>query len=117
MDAQLREYARRLGLYWLKKHDGDYDMAAAVLLRLQVTNLRVRPDGSLEVTTSRPGLFIGARGENVQGLEESLGVPIRVVEDSVGLYDAIIPRPEPEYPEDYLLDLEPPDPIDEYGAN
>lgn len=92
----IRMFAQRIGEFYLAKNDGDYEKCADELALLHITDLAVTDDFVI-ITTGRPGLLIGNRGENISRLEACLEKQIKIVEDQWLLFDLM----RPENPEQF----------------
>lgn len=68
---ETQEVARLIGLFYLEKNNNDYVATEEEIKRLQITDIEVE-HCEIIVELSRPGLFIGKRGENVEQLQKYL---------------------------------------------
>lgn len=98
------EAAANIGQFYLRKNNGDYEKTADEIMRLCITDVSVAED-VVTVTTKRPGLLIGMRGERVGQLEDFLNQKIKIVETEGSAVDYLIPEPPWEYTEDYGPDM------------
>lgn len=96
---KVKDVAERIGEFYLHKNNGDYSKTAKEIVEINFTKLEVTEDDVVIITTSRPGLLIGKKGENIVGLQLFLSKDTKIVEEMEPLNDLIIPYP-PEY-EDY----------------
>lgn len=103
---------KKIGEFYLNKNEGDYEKAQREVQNLGISEVIATGDSVL-IKLSRPGLFIGKRGENMDKLGAFLeGKRIHIVEvDSIT--DLIGPRKEPEYPDYVEADI--PDPLPDSG--
>lgn len=97
------EIGIQIGLFFLEKNKGDYAATAELLKDLCITDIW-ETDRKIYVQTARPGLFIGLRGENLDGLAKSLGKRVDV-EESFCWADIITPIDWREHMERSGLDL------------
>lgn len=88
---EVREIAESIGTFYLNKHKGDYEKASEEVVNLQVNNIVVLPDGSVEIYTARPGMLIGKLGKNVDALTKHLGKQIKIKEVPWSITDLILP--------------------------
>lgn len=91
ISEQVQEIARQIGKFYLTKNNGDYKKASDEILKLQITKLEVLDDGRVCITTNRPGLLIGKRGENIDNVCRHLGMKIHVIEEMDHIYNYLIP--------------------------
>lgn len=90
LDNKTHEIAVSIGNFYLKKNDDDYKKTEEDILNLRIVKLEVR-DEVVIITTSRPGLLIGKRGENIDLLSKHLGMKLKIIEDQDNLIDCMIP--------------------------
>ncbi len=105
----IREIAGKIGEYYLNKFQGDRIATINHILDLRIVGIEVElesivvkigPTGEVVlgesttkrvvITTERPELLIGKRGENVDGLGKFLKTAIRVVESRFSYVDAML---------------------------
>ncbi len=101
LPEKVREYARSIGEFYLKKHDGNYSRACEAVEKLQITKLEViytvdstHPEGAREtvvITTARPGMLIGKKGTNIDELSQHLNAHIKIVEEEDHLLYYLMP--------------------------
>lgn len=89
--------AQKIGAYYLKKNNGDYDKAADEITNLRITEVLVVKEKQLVIKCSRVGLFIGKRGHNIEDLSKFLGMEVNVIENLQSIEDFIIPHRPDEY--------------------
>lgn len=99
------EAAQAIGLFYLEKNKGNYAKTSDEITTLQFTDVSV-DDEVVVITTKRPGLLIGKRGENVDKLQNYLGRKIRIIETAPNAVDFVVPYPEYEetYPDSSEFD-------------
>lgn len=85
LSNEVREMARKIGQLY------NYDRNE--LAKLAITKLEF-VDGKLRITTGRPGVVIGKRGQNVERIAQALGVFITIVEDGDYLLDVMAYDPD-----------------------
>lgn len=96
ISEEVKDIAHRIGQFFLEKNELDYKAACAEIEKLRINNLSIyekRTNGktTIEIETSRPGLVIGRRGEQIDKLSKYLGVEIRLVETKETLLDYLLP--------------------------
>lgn len=97
LSEEVRDFARKIGQFYLQKLEGDYTLATQAVVDLQISKLEVREsDGSLAITTARPGLLIGVRGKNIDALTKYLGVHVKIIEEPDPLIHYLIPHEPPD---------------------
>lgn len=84
---EVLEAADNIGHFYLEKHGGDVYAANQEIERVRINNLSFE-DGALVIETSRPGILIGKRGENIKALQERLG-SIKITETRETITDYI----------------------------
>lgn len=86
-------------LYQIAKfyHENYGENAREVVDRFRITDVELTPDGTVNVTLLRPGLFIGLRGENVHLLSDYLERRIHIIEQTDWVADVI---------DSYLFDMD-----------
>lgn len=94
---EVHEAAQKLGQFYLLKNHNDYNKAEEEIRSLGIIKLEVI-DNTICVHLSRVGMFIGAKGLNLQKLEKFLGNPIKIYEEN-NIVDLIVPV---NYDDDYL---------------
>lgn len=82
------EIGYKISSFYLQKHNGDYTTAREEVEKVRINNIEVR-DNKVFIFTSRPGLLIGRKGENIDKLISILG-PIKIVE-SFDWNDILVP--------------------------
>lgn len=70
--------AHEIGFFFLEKNGGDYEKTREFIELLLITNLEEN-ENAVIVETARPVLFIGRKGENIDGLEQALNKKIEIV--------------------------------------
>lgn len=73
------EIAQQIGLFFLAQNNEDYQKTGEFLRNLCITDIR-EENGELVIETARPGLLIGLKGQNIDGLVKHLKRPIHIVE-------------------------------------
>lgn len=73
------EIAQQIGFFFLAQNNEDYQKTGEFLRKLCITDIR-EENGKLVIETARPGLLIGLKGRNIDGLVEHLKRPIHIVE-------------------------------------
>lgn len=84
-----REFARKIGKFYFKKCNEDYNLAVQKIIKLYITKLEFK-ENTLNITTCRPSLLIGKQGENIDSLSEYLNVNIKIIEETDSLIDTIL---------------------------
>lgn len=97
-NPEVVEKAREVGEFYLQKNNGDREKAEEEILRCEFLNMELIR-GELYLYTSRPGVVIGKRGQNIDDLASFIGMPIKIIEEN-NINHFIIP------PEDDGWDLE-----------
>ncbi len=91
---RLMEIGYEINSYYTQKHTVDgvcnYAKAQEDVRNCCITNLELKL-GKLVVHTRRPGLFIGRKGENIEGLSKFLNIPIHIEEVKFSWEDIITP--------------------------
>jgi len=77
-DAQ-KELAAEIGAFYLEKNQGDYVATEKEISALHITNVETK-DGKAYISTGRPGLLIGKRGQNIDLLSKWLKKPVHIIE-------------------------------------
>ena len=90
-----QEIAMKIGQYYLKKNNYDFQATAVELEKLRITDIAFSGD-KVTISTSRPGLLIGLRGRTIEALTEYLGVKIHLIESSHWL-DWLVPVNPADY--------------------
>lgn len=102
ISVEVKEIARHIGHFFLEKNGLDYAAACAEIEKLRINNISIyekRTNGeiTIEIETSRPGLVIGGRGEQIDKLSKYLEqffmnqVKIRLVETKETILDFLLP--------------------------
>jgi hypothetical protein len=87
----------KIGHFFLKRNNNDYQETEKYLFSMRITGILVFPD-EIIVTLRRPGLLIGKRGELITALREYMGKEIRIVEDvSPDIYLHLVPMYYSDY--------------------
>lgn len=73
------EIGQQIGLFFLAQNNQDYQKTGEFLRNLCITDIREEND-YLVIETARPGLLIGRKGQNIDGLIEHLKRPIHIHE-------------------------------------
>jgi len=81
------DVARMIGEFYLDKNKGDYKKTNEEISELKITRIDYNFK-TLNITTGRPGLIIGRRGENIDKLREYLSnlvghFELKIIEDKV----------------------------------
>lgn len=106
MHLRVIEAARKIGRFYLAKHNNDYAAAEKELNALQISRIEVTntetfsslvrsqspPQTIISITTARPGILIGKRGQNIDNLAKYLGTKVHIVEDEEPLYQYLVPN-------------------------
>lgn len=92
---KVREVASRIGAFYLQKNSGDYKATELEIMKLRISKIdvddRLPHSVSIAITTARPGLLIGKRGQNIDALTSFLGTNVKVIEDRDPLSAWLIP--------------------------
>jgi len=83
------EIGVQIGLFFLKQKNEDYHATREFLRDLDILDIQ-EDDEKISISTSRPGLLIGHKGKNINGLEELFGKKIVIIE-SFSWTDMITP--------------------------
>lgn len=88
LSEQDKEAARKIGYFYLEKNNRDFKATEKEIVDLRISKVHVKDDGVVAITTERPGLLIGLRGENIDSLTKFLGVNVHIIEepDSISYY-------------------------------
>lgn len=95
------EVCEKIGQFYLQKHNGNYNKAAIEIAKLGITGILVS-NKRIIIQLYRPGLLIGVRGENVENLQEFLGINLHIEEESLPKWDDLIIIENPEDLNDYF---------------
>lgn len=76
---QTANIGREIGLFFLSQNNEDYQKTRKFLQKLCITDIR-EENGKLVIETARPGLLIGRKGINYDGLMKHLERKIEIVE-------------------------------------
>lgn len=97
MTDESKEVAARIGNFYLRKNNGDYAASQKEIEQLRISKVEVTVDGNcVIITTARPGLVIGRRGQNIDALTDALRMKVRIVEEADPLDSYLIPQPPEE---------------------
>lgn len=112
LSKEVRNIANHIGEFYLAKNNGDIDKTNDELERLRLNRIELSSE-AIVLVTSRPGILIGKRGENITKLIEYLAGPypekkVKIVEDMDDLLYLLHRMPEDEW--DY------PDPSVDYDS-
>jgi ribosomal protein S3 len=77
--AETLEIASQISSFYLRKYNFNTEAANAMIESLRIFDIK-KEEGVIEIHTSRPGLLIGKKGSNIDGLTVHLGSPIKIVE-------------------------------------
>ncbi len=98
LSEQVQNIAREIGLFYLEKNGGDFKKTEEEIGILQISKIEIgNPDRIVIITTGRPGVLIGKRGQNIEALEKHLSRKIHIIEDMDSIYDYLVPREEEDY--------------------
>ena len=104
LTQQVKDIAQKIGQYYLKKHNGSYDACADAIDALRISKIEV-DETSVSITTARPGMLIGVKGNNIDALSQFLdggiGLKIKVIEDRDTLRDYLVPVDPKEFEDDF----------------
>ena len=87
----LQEIGYSIGFFYAQKHNMDFVKAAAEVSKLGLYNITMRGD-VVVLHTTRPGLWIGRKGENIDALSKHLGKKIDIKEIKFSWQDIITPE-------------------------
>lgn len=93
---EAKDAARKIGLFYLKKNNNDYEATEQEINKLRITKVDVT-DNKVIIITERPGLLIGKRGENIDKLTDALGMEIHIIEEFDPLSAYLIPYDYDKY--------------------
>ncbi len=99
LPENVHEAAMKIGVFYLQKNNGDYKKTEEEISKLQISKIEV--DDTLpnsvviSITTARPGMLIGRRGQNIDELTQYMGTKIKILEEKDPLSSWLIPSPEP----------------------
>jgi ribosomal protein S3 len=93
-ESEMKIY-KAIGEFYLKKHANDYEKTREDLRNLLISDVICAYDVVI-IKTSRPGLLIGKKGENITALEKHLEKRVAVVEVN-SFSDWLMPYPETDY--------------------
>lgn len=96
LSEQVRNAAREIGLFYLKKNNDNYTLTEQDINHLRISKIEVS-DECITITTSCPGLLIGRRGMNIDALVTHLGKKVKILEEEDPLYCYLIPYPDDEF--------------------
>jgi hypothetical protein len=77
--SKYADIGREIGFFFLAQNNEDYQKTGEFLRNLCITDIREEND-KLVIETARPGLLIGQKGRNIDGLVEHLKRPIHILE-------------------------------------
>lgn len=78
-NSRLQEIGIKIGLFFLGQKNENYDEARKFIRDLDILDIQ-EDDEKISVSTSRPGLLIGRKGKNIDGLTELFGKKIHIIE-------------------------------------
>lgn len=88
---ELQHIGIQLGLFFLSQKENNFLETAKFLQKLNITDIQLSRDAqTVIIHTSRPGLLIGTKGKNIEGLTKALAKKIHIVE-SFSWADVITP--------------------------
>ncbi len=76
---EIKHIAQQIGQFILTENHGDYKAANDFITKLRINRLEL-VGGKLVIETSRPGLLIGKRGEQIEKLQAYLNLPLHIEE-------------------------------------
>lgn len=87
--SEIRKIIQSIGAFYLQKNNGDVEKANEEVDRVRITKVEFRYDKNLKrelkesinITTMRPGLLIGARGKNIDALEQHINKKVHIIEE------------------------------------
>lgn len=108
-DRQVQEVAGRIGLFFLEKNNYDFQATRTEIERMRINHIYIdslAPESIVVIETSRPGLMIGKRGQQIHDLQAFINIEfkygLRLVETMQHIEDHLIPQePEPIDKYDY----------------
>ena len=98
------KFARDIGYFVFEKHKKDIHEAIHELSSYDIKDIRYQDD-YLHILLGRPGLIIGAKGENITKLIEYLKCKINIVESKRKLKNLLICFTYTGYDMDMDMDL------------
>lgn len=91
LSQQIKEVAHNIGQFYLNKCKFNYDEARKAIEGLHISKVDV-VNNTVQITTARPGILIGARGENIENLTKFLNMKVCLFEDMDPLIEHLIPH-------------------------
>lgn len=91
MTNRTKEICEKIGQFYLQKHKNNYESAEEEILRVGFTKVIILSQKDIAIYVKRVGIFIGMRGENIENLENFLGVHIFIMEETDNVENWIIP--------------------------
>lgn len=96
---EVKDIAQEIGQYYLKKNDGNYELAGDDIRKLCISEIRVSnvlsskgvESREITIVTPYPGILIGRRGSNIDELAKHLMAQIKVVEEENALINYLVP--------------------------
>lgn len=86
------EIAQKIGEFFLRKNEFDYSAAENEIWKLRINNISFDyMHTSITIETSRPGMLIGRRGEQIEQLSKFLGVKVKITETRQHILDYLVP--------------------------
>lgn len=101
MDNNTIELAEQIGQFYLQRNNGDYEKTADEISKLRIAEIIPIGITMAVIKTSRVGLMIGKRGEDIKDLEAFVKRKLFLVEHQ-NIEDWIIPQKEEH--DDYSKD-------------
>lgn len=95
---EVRQAAQQIGQFYLQKNKNDYKKTEQEILSLGITKIDTPDENTICIHLSRPGLFIGCKGQNLENLEKFINKKIKIYEEN-NILDLIVPYQEDD---DYL---------------
>jgi ribosomal protein S3 len=93
MDNNTIELAEQIGQFYLQRNNGDYEKTADEISKLRIAEIIPIGITMAVIKTSRVGLMIGKRGEDIKHLEAFVNRKLFLVEHQ-NIEDWIIPQKE-----------------------
>lgn len=92
LSEEVKDVAEKIGLFYLKKNNGNFSAAEDEIINLQIVEIEVN-ESEIIITASRVGLLIGRRGENLDALVAHLQKKVKLREEENCLLRHLIPEP------------------------